>query len=119
MTSALSTTRQEWLGSLGFVAVRTKPRPVGDDFVHDEVWLSQEDLPHIEILLDPTLPYHRSDIVRLIFHAGASAQRDTTRAALNHLINTVRNGQHVEPFEDLLALEEHTQQVSPPSALRP
>lgn len=103
MTSALSIPLGALLEKLGFSFIKKDPK------THNQIWLSQEQLPHIQIHLNPAEHTTVPDIVRLIYHAGAAAQRDATRTALNHLINTFRAGQKIEPLEDLLAIQEPTQ----------
>lgn len=87
------------LHSLGFDYIKT-------DRTQSEIWLSQEDLPHVQLALDPTETTRIDDIVRAIYHAGALDQRDRTRTAWNHLAATFRNGQPVQSPDDILSLSE-------------
>ena len=99
MTSILNDSTAALLASLGFELVRRDPSRV-------EHWLSQEQLPHVHITLDPGEFPLIADIVRAIHAAGVRDQRDITRTAWNHLADTFRHGQPVQSPDDILALTE-------------
>lgn len=90
------------LNAIGFEYVKT-------DHSRREIWLSQEDLPHIQLTVLPTETTRIDDVVRAIYHAGAHDQRDRTRTAWNHLADTFRNGHPVQSPDDILALSEPLQ----------
>ncbi len=100
MNSTLNASTAALLRTLGFDFIKADAR------THHEHWLSQEDLPHIHILIDPAEKPRVSDLVRAIHSAGASDQRDRTRSAFNRLADTFRNGQPVASPDDILSLSE-------------
>lgn len=99
MTSALPDTARALLRTLGFDFVKT-------DRAGLEHWLSDEQLPHILLKLDPAEKPAVPDIIRAIHAAGASDQRDRTREAWNRCANTFRNGMSVQSPDDILSLSE-------------
>jgi hypothetical protein len=100
MTSDLPATTCDFLHALGFEFAKTDRR------TGHEHWLSQECLPHIHIILAPEQSPDIRDIVRAIYSAGASDQRDRSRSAFNTALDTIRNGQPIADITDLLALSE-------------
>lgn len=99
MTSTLNDTARALIRTLGFDYVKTDRSGL-------EHWLSQEQLPHVLITLDPDEEPSVPDVVRAIFSAGASDQRGRTREAWNRCANTFRSGQHVASADDILSLSE-------------
>lgn len=100
MNSSLPPAATGLLKCLGFSFVKSDARTC------KEHWLSQEMLPHIEVTIEPTEECFTGDIIRAIFDAGARDQRERTRTAFNRLVESFRNGQAIEPAEDLLHLTE-------------